>query len=267
MKTLLLDIGNSRIKFATTQAADLKPAWALPHEKFAADFPQHCLSEVLLSDIEKIIWCSVASAAQTQAAMVLLGQHYPGASWVRFTSDMPVPGFYNAYQPAHSLGADRFAAAIGARAHQKSGPLLIASFGTATTLDVLSTDNHFLGGVILPGISAMHAALQQHTQLPAGTNHFLVPDATEISLIPNHTNAAIQYGILSAQLGALKHMHANAEQCLGASVAVLMTGGAAPSLQTYWATHATHSHQFASDFQLVDNLVLHGLRFMAMEHL
>ena len=262
MKNLLVDIGNSRIKFATTEAAALNATWALPHEKFAADFPLH-----LFTGIEKIIWCSVASPVRTEAVLDLLKHHYPSAVYRRFTSDLPVPGFHNAYQTPHSLGADRFAAAIGARVHHKNGHLLIASFGTATTLDVLSTDNQFLGGLILPGVSTMHAALQQQTQLPDLGDSFLAPDLGAIPLIPNHTNAAIQHGILSAQLGALKHLHANAEQCLGAEVAVLMSGGAAPGLQTFFEMALGAAPKVMPRLQLVDNLVLHGLRVIATEHL
>lgn len=254
-------MGNSRIKWAASSSHGLGPVWAASHEKFATDF-----STFALPEIEKIRWCSVASAAQTQVVLDVLSSRYPRVACVRFSSETPIAGFHNAYQPPASLGADRWAAAVGARVHQTQGAVLIASLGTATTLDILSAHNQFLGGLILPGVSTMQAALQQHTQMPRVAEAFLNTPLTRVPLIPNQTQTAIQHGILSAQWGALQYLHAKAEHDLKTPLAVMLTGGAAPMLQSFFETQWHQPQATALHFQLVDNLVLHGLQAIAMSH-
>ena len=53
-------------------------------------------------------------------------------------------------QPAQ-LGSDRWAAAGVCRLPGAHPPFLLASFGTATTIDTVGPDNVFAGGLILPG--------------------------------------------------------------------------------------------------------------------
>ncbi len=51
----------------------------------------------------------------------------------------------------HEVGADRIANAVAAHARY-GGPCVVVDFGTATTLDVVSADGAFIGGVIAPGV-------------------------------------------------------------------------------------------------------------------
>src|SRR5438552_2277587 len=65
------------------------------------------------------------------------------------------------------LGCDRFASLIGAHALFPGQPLIVATCGTATTVDALSADGLFLGGMILPGLGLMASSLARNTaQLP-----------------------------------------------------------------------------------------------------
>lgn len=70
------------------------------------------------------------------------------------------------YKEKEDLGIDRLA-------NLKAGsvlvglPLIVIDFGTATTIDVLDEKKHYLGGMIMPGISISMEALVEHTsQLP-----------------------------------------------------------------------------------------------------
>jgi len=76
-------------------------------------------------------------------------------------------GVTNAYTTPHALGSDRWAGMIGAHAAFPGEHLLIATFGTATTLEALRADGCFVGGLIAPGWSLMMRSLGEHTaQLP-----------------------------------------------------------------------------------------------------
>src|SRR3954469_14729543 len=96
-------------------------------------------------------------------------------------------GVVNGYERPERLGADRWAALIGARALEP-GACLVVDAGTATTVDMLSAEGTFTGGAILPGVSLMKRALAQHAaQLPLAEGR-LVPE-------PRHPPDPIQTGV------------------------------------------------------------------------
>ena len=116
--------------------------------------------------------------------------------------------------------------------------------GTATTVDLLSREGDFLGGLILPGVALMQQALAQGTaQLPLADGRF--------ALQPRRTVDAIHSGCLQAQAGAIERMFG---QIAGAPHAVcLLSGGAADSL----------AGLLEIPLRRVDNLVLTGLGAVA----
>ena len=67
-------------------------------------------------------------------------------------------GVRNLYQPPVQLGSDRWAALIAAW-QQEHTSCLVVNCGTATTLDALSAQGEYLGGLILPGVSMMQKSL------------------------------------------------------------------------------------------------------------
>ncbi len=80
------------------------------------------------------------------------------------------------------------------RARGVSGEdLLIATFGTATTLEALRADGTFVGGLIAPGWSMMMRALGEHTaQLP------MLDADTARTLLSGHDNHPLRAGPLVA---------------------------------------------------------------------
>lgn len=60
------------------------------------------------------------------------------------------------------LGADRIANAVAAM-HDFGGPAIVVDMGTATTLDVISAEGAYLGGVIMPGLEIGYEALFSRT--------------------------------------------------------------------------------------------------------
>lgn len=94
------------------------------------------------------------------------------------------------YRNPLELGADRVAAAIaGARLYPESN-LVILDFGTATTIDAVTTEREHLGGIILPGIRIQMEALEQNTaRLPS------VEIRSDVSLLGRSTTECIQAGL------------------------------------------------------------------------
>jgi type III pantothenate kinase len=153
-------------------------------------------------------------------------------------------GVRNGYRNPFQLGCDRFAAAIGARALEPGKALVVATCGTATTIDALSADGVFLGGMILPGLGLMASSLARNTaQLPHIAAGVAVPAG-----FADNTDDAILSGCLSAQAGAIER----AVGLLGAGLCIL-SGGAASFIAP--ALSAPH--------RMVDNIVLVGLHAAA----
>ncbi len=72
------------------------------------------------------------------------------------------------YQDPKEVGADRIADAVGAVTMFPRKNLIVADFGTATTLCAITRNKEFLGGNIIPGVRLSMEALEERTaQLPA----------------------------------------------------------------------------------------------------
>lgn len=192
--------------------------------------------------VDRIVVVNVAGhAARRQLDGIL--PHQGATTWV--AAKRHECGVTNGYGKPAQLGADRWAALIGAWSMFR-GPCLVVAAGTATTVDVLRGDGTFAGGMILPGLELMKRSLAQNTAgLPMARGRF--------SAAPRNTADAIESGCLLAQTGAIERTFATMEP--GATC--VLAGGAAPRI-------APH---LSIPVRLVDNLVLEGLVRMANESL
>ncbi|MDR0576962.1 MAG: type III pantothenate kinase [Candidatus Accumulibacter sp.] len=204
-----VDAGNSRIKWGIHDGSAWRAMGALPTEKAsrlteaAAGWPEGA----------DVVACCVAGPAVEAVVETAAAASGRRLHWLRSTAS--AHGVRNAYEPPERLGADRWAAMIGARA-RTAGASLVVCAGTATTIDWLDADGLFHGGLILPGMRLMCAALSRHTaQLPYAEGEYRGE--------PRNTEDAIVSGCLHAQAGAIERMFAHAE---GEAVC-LLTGGAA----------------------------------------
>lgn len=163
-----------------------------------------------------------------------------------FASVAERAGVKNGYRNPAQLGCDRFAAAIGAHALAPGQAVIVANCGTATTIDAVTADGVFLGGMILPGLGLMATSLARNTaQLPQVAQGGKLPSG-----FADNTDDAILSGLLAAQAGAIEHACAlhRAEACL-------ISGGAAPYIAPALPAQIPH--------RLVDNIVLIGLQAAA----
>ena len=159
-------------------------------------------------------------------------------------------------------GAD---AAIGAAPGIVAKPatgFLLASFGTATTLDCVSADGVFEGGAILPGPAMMRAALA------AGTAALPLAQGTAVAF-PLDTQQAITTGVAAAQAGAVLRQWLAALQRFGAAPRLYVTGGGWPEVEAETRrllAHAAASMNCAAPQPcLLDHPVLDGLARLATQ--
>ena len=235
MKVLAIDAGNTRIKWglhedngwltrgavATTQADAL-------HEAFLP-----------LARADRIVIANVAGKDIAQKIESALGAHDAETRWV--VSRAEQCGVRSGYAEPASLGADRWAALIGAR-RLCAGPCAVVNAGTTMTVDALSAEGVFLGGFIVPGVELMRAALARNTaQLEGQSGRF--------SFFPDNTGDAIMSGALNALAGAVDRMARYIVETGEDDPVVVLSGGNAELL----------AERLSGRPQLVDNLVLEGL--------
>ncbi|MCX7149321.1 MAG: type III pantothenate kinase [Rhodocyclales bacterium] len=226
---LCLDAGNSRLKYGLFDGTGWRIQGALNYQAFDELIAQ------LPERPARIAACNVAGDATRLRIGALAGSLALPLEWL--TSSAAACGVTNGYDNPRQLGADRWAALIAARALH-AGPCVVAMAGTATTIDALDDKGVFRGGLILPGLSLMRAALARNTaDLPHAAGHYWSQ--------PTNTDDAIVSGAIHATLGAIERMSAT----LGEDALCLLSGGAAAEL----APHLNLPHR------LIDNLVLEGL--------
>ncbi|MDD5388425.1 MAG: type III pantothenate kinase [Gallionellaceae bacterium] len=241
---LLLDAGNTRVKWGVRQAGAWLARGVCPTREVAglrADLAAFSLRRALL--------CCVANEATRAALDKLLVDRVEQLAWL--TAALDAHGVRNAYQPPESLGADRYAALV-AVARRGLGDCVVASVGTALTVDALTADGRFLGGVIAPGPDLMRAALLDGT---AGVRAYSGSVDSSVAGFPRATGAAVASGIALAQAGVVLGMRERLARLSGNPVTVLLSGGARALLTSLLEPPVVEA----------DDLVLEGLAWIAKD--
>lgn len=251
---LLVDAGNTRIKWAVMHPARLGVAelghWASYGSVAREDICK--MADALQGvDISRVLISNVAGevmrAALERMVLRALGMKPVPLTW--FAAQAELAGVRNGYRDPAQLGCDRFAALIGVRALFPDTPLVVATCGTATTVDALDAEGRFRGGMILPGLGLMASSLAQNTaQLPQ------VPQYN-VGAHPfaDNTQDAIASGCIAAQAGAIERAvaaHAALLRRDAAGMQCIVSGGAAGAIVPH----------LAGAVRQVDNLVLIGLQ-------
>ncbi|MGV8893723.1 MAG: type III pantothenate kinase [Burkholderiaceae bacterium] len=250
---LLVDAGNTRIKWALVDAATELGRWrasgSVSHAEvgtLAQTWQGLQFSRALLSNV-----AGATLHQSLEAALTGAGLQPRQTAW--FASTLQMAGVKNGYLDPTQLGCDRFASLIGAHALFPLQALIVATCGTATTVDALSADGVFVGGMILPGLGLMASALAKNTaQLPQVADG--LPELSLSQAFADNTDAAIVAGCLAGQAGAIERaVAAHAQQ--HETVLCVVAGGAA----AYIAPQLRVPHK------TVDNLVLIGLQTVALQ--
>ncbi|HLS55386.1 MAG TPA: type III pantothenate kinase [Zeimonas sp.] len=247
MSYLLIDIGNTFLKWGT-YSPPASQGRALAQDKMLA-FGRVLLEEISMVTKEwrrqptptSIVISNVAGTGVVNPTLrsLEIWPDAPEPHWI--TSRAEQCGVKNGYLNPAALGCDRWAAMIGARALVGERPALVVVCGTATTMDLLTAEGHFLGGGIMPGLGLMVRALHQNTAT--------LPDAQgEYVDYPRQTVDAIASGCAHAQAGAVERMYFLHKRN-HPDLRCILSGGAARTLGL----------RLTIEFTYHENLVLEGL--------
>lgn len=142
-------------------------------------------------------------------------------------TDLRVP-IINRYRDPKQVGIDRLVNAVAAYDRHR-GPSVIIDFGTAITLDAISSTGEYLGGVIAPGIELSLEALFQKTALlpKIRLKH------TGRKLIGRDTVESIRIGCTLGLGGLCDLLAFKMKRALGPKTLVTATGGYAAFMKRY----------------------------------
>lgn len=156
---LLLDVGNTRIKWAQDDGGTLVNRGAIQHRGVAtADWSRDLPS---VGYPTEIIAGNVAGDAVAEALRIWAKRTFGLEIWFP-RAVARAGGIHNAYAIPEMLGVDRWLGMIGVR-RDCLEPFLLVAAGTAFTVDLVDAAGRHLGGLIAPGHSMMIESLKTKT--------------------------------------------------------------------------------------------------------
>jgi type III pantothenate kinase len=245
---LLIDIGNTRIKWAALSNGAIEPQQAVAHAQWTLTDCEHAFAA--LPRPERVFVSNVGGARVgdivSEAARTLWSLE------PRFIhSTVTAGGITNAYPEPANLGVDRWLAMIGAHSLYRE-PLCIVGVGTAATIDGIDANGQHLGGLIIPGPDLMVDSLLRNTSEIARRAQ---RGSIDTGLFANNTLGAIHQGSAHAVAALVDRAVESMQARLNVGPKLILMGGA--SAQVAALVRAQHL--------VLPDLVLRGLAVLARE--
>ena len=189
---LLVDVGNTRLKWAVTQGDAIGPIMTAVHE----GHPEDVLGKIACDMPKEIRISSVMGEAQAS--------HLGNACLARWNilprfarSQQEAHGLTNGYTDPGRLGVDRWLVMLAAWTSTR-GACVVVDAGTALTVDVVDDSGQHLGGIIAAGLRASRGAVLGHTRFPVASEHH-EPHAG----LGTDTESCVAQGAVLSCLGAI----------------------------------------------------------------
>lgn len=216
---LLLDIGNTRLKWAVFEQGQLRPGGAVAHEGKPAD----ALSRLDLDEPLSIRIASVAGAANDLALKKICLARWQQAPLMA-RSEAECLGLRNGYETPQRLGVDRWLAMLAAWSTQR-GACVVVDAGTALTVDVIDASGQHRGGLIAAGLHTSEKAVLGATRFPVRA--VPLPAHAGLGL---ETESCVRQGAMLSVLGAIDRACSVAPDAQR-----ILTGGDAETLRPHLA--------------------------------
>ena len=240
---LLVDLGNTRLKWALSSNDQWQHSGDLMPNDNMVSLLDNAWSA--LKPPTKSVIASVTGTESLQEVKRWMAAHWSLKPYV-LMAGKEMLGVRNHYRQPEKLGSDRWAALIAAH-HVLSAHVAVVDCGTAVTVDALSANGDYLGGMIFPGIRLLRESLVTGTQ---GINVTVGSDKT---CLAHSTADGIAAGTLYGLSGAIERVLREFKTQLGAPMQVLVTGGDARLIIPHLDYPVTE----------IPDLVLQGLALIA----
>lgn len=244
---LLVDIGNSRVKWTTMDNNGLEESHSFDRNKSGIKASLNKEWKTL-SDIESIY---VANVAGEKIATQLT--EWTEKQWKLTPKFIQAEkkhfGVINAYDEPEKLGVDRWLSLISARQHARLAQCII-DCGTAITIDIVTKTGQHQGGMIIPGVSIMKSSLINNTDaLTTDT------DQQEFKTLATNTYSAIHTGTLYTVTATIERIINDLKESFNNRIRFIITGGDAQTLLPL----------LSDDVHYYPDIVLKGLAFYARQ--
>lgn len=238
MSSLLVDIGNSRLKWAVKRDGVLESGKPVDAIHGHLDFDENWKK---LRAPKRVLVSNVQGEKRSQGL-----QEWVRVNWLLSAEFIRVCnrayGIENGYRDPDQLGVDRWVCMIAVRAFCQD-PVCVVDCGTAITADVLDSMGRHQGGVICPGVTLMQNALVQ------GTSALTFEGVARDELLGRDTDSGIYTGTLTAAAGLIEKLLVESELSLQTRLKLVVTGGAAEVVVA----------RLRGEYELIPDLVLRGL--------
>lgn len=234
MTTLLIDIGNSRLKWADCNAGQ------------AGAVSRGSLAELVAGPAPCEAWISCVGSKQQ---LIELQAAWPLCQFHLAASQVAQAGVINGYRQPAALGVDRWLALLAARQRCRA-PQLVVDAGTALTIDLLDEFGQHKGGWIVPGYRLLRQALAQ------GTVAVRAHDLDHDFGFGRQTSDAVNSGCSHMLAGAVAMAEVKAAQLLATRLPlhVVVSGGDGQQLVALGGRH----------WRFEEELVIQGLALLKL---
>lgn len=235
---LLLDIGNSRLKWAWQTAAGLGDCGIAVHDGDpAAALP----SFAPVQPVE--VWISHVTGEPHEARLAATVRERFGRDPHFARSTAHWRGLRNRYEDPARLGVDRWLVMVAAWSERRVATCIVDA-GTALTIDGIGADGRHLGGIIAAGLLTQQRAVLGQTRFATRQRGLQYHDG-----VGTDTESCVGQGAMLACLGAIDRALA----ATGCAARRLITGGDASVLLPHLGDGWEHR----------PDLVLEGLHALA----
>ena len=211
---LAIDIGNSRIKCGIFDGTTLLLKFSVATASDPASLHEAFSGQQ--NSIDQAIACSVVTRVNEGIAAFVEERFHTSLRFIENTANL---GLDVRYEPLETAGTGRLVNSFAA-VEKYGSPVIVCSFGTATTIDVVTRDRVLAGGLIAPGWGTAARAL--HQAAPR------LPDVSvekPNGLIAQTTDEAIRSGLFYSQIGLLEAGTRRIKAEVGDDTHVIATGG------------------------------------------
>jgi len=244
---LLIDIGNTRVKWAILESGHLGESDNFIRSKtgIKASLNSHWKK---LENISDVFVSNVAGETIAQQLEDWTKKHWEiSPTFVK--SESKKFGVTNAYDQPDQLGVDRWLALIAVRQHARQATCLI-DCGTAITIDTVTKNGLHQGGLILPGLDMIRDALTKKVDISDTTT-----EISEFQTLATNTYSAIQAGTLYTITASLNQIINDLRIEYDNKIRFIITGGSAETILPLLPEKTAH----------YPDVVLKGLAYYARQ--
>ena len=249
MAVLLVDIGNTRIKWAYLEGGRIGRCQAAVHSAWSSS----SYARRLFGRAPAHLWVTSVAAPEVNRALARAARR-AGITATFVSVPRRGGGVRVGYLEPWRLGVDRFVAAVGAHALFPTVPVCVVGVGTAMTIDLIGSDGRHRGGVIIPAPALMVETLFTRT-------HGIYRRAQGggarggTGLFARSTRGGVVQGARYAAAALVDRAVVEAQALLGRKPLVVLTGGEAAVVRPLLKSPGVG----------VPDLVLRGLAVLAQD--